>query len=829
MNWLKQISRLIACLIVIALLPRNALALVDDADPFIPQLIPVELQAWWLPDFGHIHAGTRLPLGQEVSGRLEFDVRIVLHNNPSHLSNLRIDSDTGIFTSIPLDLDCPYDGVNPNTCVFNVPVSLDTTQLQDGWRELRLRATTETPDNQSYLNSSGIMLDVQNGGVPNDVSFSDWCDYKSLTGRGWYGVFEYTNVVIECVPQTPISGVHTFRVRAQKPSQHLTVALDKTHFIPAVGPWPAQEANPGQLLFDEDGDFQGFFPITIDTTELADGWHTMAVVSTGPDGSGSECSYCLPSTTNFPSGVAKIWFYVQNAPPSNAPPYVDAGDDQAVLLGASAQLSATVYDDGMPSAAEVADWSVYSGPGIVSFADPFDTQTSASFSELGVYVLRLTVDDGKLSASDTVTVVVNSIIHAESQTGGSSESSTVSTAGDMSGAEGFHIASISTKPHTNVTSLSGLGLNWMPLRSQCAGRNQTGVSLWYADGVTAGAGTVTAQLDTAPRNAVIAVSRYTGDVTLGQILSGNTLGIDGACSGGVDSAEYQFDMAPASDSDTLVYSAAATRQTAHAPGAAYSTRDKLIMGSSGAAAGISIQDRPPFLNESPVVNGNFGWETDWAVVAVELHGTAVPTPPNGDPIADFGYACVWVDCSFTDLSTDSDGSVVAWSWNFGDGTGSSAQSPSHSYAAGGTYTVSLTVTDNDGATDNTSQSVMVAAPNTAPVADDQSVATPKNTEVDITLTGSDADGDPLAFKVTSGPSHGALAESGNPRTYTPDPDYTGKDAFTFSVSDGNYGSDTATVSINVKKGRGGRGGDDGGGGGPNCEKKPDHPKCPPAS
>ena len=58
MNWLKQISRLIACFFVVTLMPRNALALVDEADPFIPQLIPIELQAWWLPDFGHIHAGT---------------------------------------------------------------------------------------------------------------------------------------------------------------------------------------------------------------------------------------------------------------------------------------------------------------------------------------------------------------------------------------------------------------------------------------------------------------------------------------------------------------------------------------------------------------------------------------------------------------------------------------------------------------------------------------------------------------------------------------------------------------------------------------------------
>jgi len=148
--------------------------------------------------------------------------------------------------------------------------------------------------------------------------------------------------------------------------------------------------------------------------------------------------------------------------------------------------------------------------------------------------------------------------------------------------------------------------------------------------------------------------------------------------------------------------------------------------------------------------------------------------------------------------------VVSWSWNFGDGNRSSAQSPSHSYAAGGTYTGRLAVTDNAGATDSTSRSVTMIAPNTPPMANDQSVVTKKNTAVNITLTGSDADGDTLTLVVTSGPSHGVLGGIGESQTYTPDTNYTGKDAFTFSVSDGNGGSDTATVSLNVKKGRGGK-------------------------
>jgi len=88
-------------------------------------------------------------------------------------------------------------------------------------------------------------------------------------------------------------------------------------------------------------------------------------------------------------------------------------------------------------------------------------------------------------------------------------------------------------------------------------------------------------------------------------------------------------------------------------------------------------------------------------------GSGTP-PPNNPPTA--GFTCTTTDLTayFTDTSTDSDGTIVDWSWNFGDGVGtSSAQNPSYTYASDGTYTVSLTVIDNDGATDSTFQSVTV--------------------------------------------------------------------------------------------------------------------------
>jgi len=58
-------------------------------------------------------------------------------------------------------------------------------------------------------------------------------------------------------------------------------------------------------------------------------------------------------------------------------------------------------------------------------------------------------------------------------------------------------------------------------------------------------------------------------------------------------------------------------------------------------------------------------------------------------------------------SADPDGSIVSYAWDFGDGNSGAGVSPAHTYAADGNYTVSLTVTDNDGASDTASSSVTI--------------------------------------------------------------------------------------------------------------------------
>ena len=61
-------------------------------------------------------------------------------------------------------------------------------------------------------------------------------------------------------------------------------------------------------------------------------------------------------------------------------------------------------------------------------------------------------------------------------------------------------------------------------------------------------------------------------------------------------------------------------------------------------------------------------------------------------------------------SVDLDGTIASFNWNFGDGTTSSAANPTKSYRYSGPFTVTLTVTDNQGATGTKQITVTQAAP-----------------------------------------------------------------------------------------------------------------------
>jgi len=88
--------------------------------------------------------------------------------------------------------------------------------------------------------------------------------------------------------------------------------------------------------------------------------------------------------------------------------------------------------------------------------------------------------------------------------------------------------------------------------------------------------------------------------------------------------------------------------------------------------------------------------------------------------------------------------------------------------------------------------------NTAPVATAQSKMVDEDSSNNaITLAGTDANSDSLSFTIVDQPLFGTLGGTAPNVTYTPAPNFFGKDSFTFTVNDGTTNSSSTTVSITV--------------------------------
>ena len=97
----------------------------------------------------------------------------------------------------------------------------------------------------------------------------------------------------------------------------------------------------------------------------------------------------------------------------NQPPVVDAGSDQQLFYSGgivTASLAGVASDDGQPASILTHTWALVSGLGSVELIDPTSLQTTVTFDQAGVYVLRLTASDDDLTRSDELTITITSTI-----------------------------------------------------------------------------------------------------------------------------------------------------------------------------------------------------------------------------------------------------------------------------------------------------------------------------------------------------------------------------------------------------------------------------------
>ncbi|MGH2570322.1 MAG: choice-of-anchor D domain-containing protein, partial [bacterium] len=280
----------------------------------------------------------------------------------------------------------------------------------------------------------------------------------------------------------------------------------------------------------------------------------------------------------------------------------------------------------------------------------------------------------------------------------------------------LYLAAISSKELVPVTGVTGLGATWSPLRSQCGGRGQSEVEVWIGEGATTH-GTIQATLAAPSEAAAIVVARYSGGSAsgrLGAVLSENTNGPAGPCTGGVDGSHYALDLATTRPNSVL-FGAVAMRERIHSPGPGWTARNEARADGAGSVVSVAVADRSVATPADVALDGSFDADADWSVVAVEIRGALGDAPEILVTPGAFDFGVIDVGEAFTttvqirndgtsELAVDTEWiGADATEFSFASSVGPLTLAPGRSANLGvrfaptsaGPKTITLRVTSND--------------------------------------------------------------------------------------------------------------------------------------
>lgn len=224
------------------------------------------------------------------------------------------------------------------------------------------------------------------------------------------------------------------------------------------------------------------------------------------------------------------------------------------------------------------------------------------------------------------------------------------------------------------------------------------------------------------------------------------------------------------------------RRIRYTPAAGFSGIDQFSYsisdGQGGfASANVSVTviagNRPP-IAEDDSASTNQGSAVTIAVLAND-------SDPDGDPI----FLISVTPAAFGSTVPNADGSV--------------SYTPGPGFA--GIDSFIYTIGDGRGGFASANVSIVVAAVNAPPVAQDDSASTDIDVPVTISVLANDfdPDGDPLVVQSVSPAGFGTVVRNpDNTVTYTPNARFVGTDAFDYTISDGQGGLDSGHVIVTVR-------------------------------
>jgi len=460
-------------------------------------------------------------------------------------------------------------------------------------------------------------------------------------------------------------------------------------------------------------------------------------------------------------------------PPANTPPM--AGNDTASTNEDSAVTISVLANDGDANSDALTVTGASAGHGSVAINANGTLTYTPSGNFNGTDTISYSISDGKGgTASATVTVNVAAV-----------------NDGPVAGSD-----AASTNEDTPVT-VGVLGND-----SDADGDALT------ITGASAAHGTVTVNANGTLTYAP--AGNYNGTDTITYTIS------DGH--GGTASATVTVNVAAVNDAPAAGNDKAATNEDSPATIAVLANDsdadgDSLTVTGASAGHGTVTVNSDGTLTYTPAADFN-GADTISYTISDGNGGTAAAAvtvsvaPVNDGPVAGNDTAATDEDTAVTIavLANDSDAdgdSLTVTGASAGHGTvtvnsdGTLTYTPAGDF--NGTDAISYTISDGNGGTAAATVAVNVGGTNDEPVAQNDTAATDEDTAVTIDVLANDGDADGGTLSVTSASAdHGTVVLNGDGSlTYTPNANYNGGDTISYSISDGQGGTASATVAVTV--------------------------------